>query len=1098
MKTNPTLFDTLNNLPNPEHYPTNVGNLDSKTGHLLRSDFDASTDFTIITGFSSLEFLVSFFSKPNLENKHNIRVVLGNEPIYRELRREMPFTSLPQEITDYWLHQNIAANFCWPVLNLIEQIQQGRVEFRLLDGLHAKIYVGEDSAMLGSSNFSQSGLYLQSEANIRAKRTETPSDFEAFRAIAHYYYDKAQNANDFILDLLQKLIQLVTWREALARAIGELLEGDIIRHDPRVAELFHNLTPSLWKVQEEAIGQALYILDNFGSVLIADPTGSGKTKLGAALHICLKNRVLLTGGLPADDNSLLVSPPQVLDNWADEFLHFRSEFNNMISQGSLSYGNDEGEQRLFRKIQNARVIFLDEAHNYLSKTSKRSERLQFNAADHLVLLTATPINRKFEDLFRLIEIMDIDNLDDEAIEQYERLYKLARKGERLSPSDKKYLQSYISQFLIRRTKRELNRRVNQNIEAHRLPNGRVCRYPEQLPATYSLDESQEDIAIAGKINQLANQLKGLIRLRKILLKAEDRQSPEIQTRHLNQRINAAKALSVYFIQATLRSSNAALIEHIEGTLAARKYVQALGYSLKNLKEDKNTGNMIQKLRDYQFSLPRHNLDIQLPPWLSDPTEYQKACQAEMTIYQEIAAQARKLSINREQKKARFLSTLLDKHSLILSFDRNIISLNLLERILKNEYPSSNVLLVTGKEKVNQRTAKKRFGLGSLEKRWIGLCSEVMSEGVNLQQASAVVLLDVPGVMRIAEQRIGRIDRMNSPHDTVEVYFPDDHPEFALRTDRKFFLTAQIVDDMIGGNVDLPEDMLDKWEVEVISGREIAEQYRMEHEKAAQSFEDGIQDAFQAVKDLVFSDQAILDPAIYDEIRQSKSTLTSLVHTSGASFVSSHSNWGFFCLRATAHHSPSWLFVDEASMSDPTPQKRVLKDLPQICERLRTHLQGVTDIREPAEIAKTQQIAERFFSALRDYEIESLPNKKRRAIHLLIDIIQYYLQKEKNNLERRELLRQLQKVLQPIDKAGPVVNYYLLAKKWIRLIQPYLLEAKKKVSRRHVIIHLGSMLKIFKKEPLPTAIFEKLSQGLSRIDPVEKRIAAYIIGVKKVD
>lgn len=1095
METIPTLFDTLHNLPDPEHYPTNIG-LDTKTGQLLRSDFDASTEFSIITGFSSLEFLVSFFSKANLSNKHLIRVVLGNEPIYRDLKREMAFKSLPQEITDYWLHQNIAANFCWPVLNLIEQIRAGRVEFRLLDGLHAKIYIGEHTAMLGSSNFSQSGLYLQNEANIRAVRTETPANFEAFRAIANHYYDKAQNANDFILELLQKLIRLVTWREALARAIGELLEGDIVRHDPRVAELFRKLDPPLWKVQEEAIGQALYILDNFGSVLIADPTGSGKTKLGAALHLCLKNRLLLTGGLPTDDNSLLVSPPQVLDNWADEFLHFGSEFNNMVSQGSLSRGNEEGDQRLSRKIQNARVIFLDEAHNYLSKTSKRSERLQFNVADHLILLTATPINRKFEDLFRLIEIMDIDNLDDEAIEHYERLHKLARKGERLSSGDKQHLQSYISQFLIRRTKRELNRRVNQNPQAHSLPNGRVCRYPEQIPATYTLNETEEDVAIASKINQLANQLKGLIRLRKIWLKTEEKQTPEIQNRHLHQRINAAKALSVYFIQATLRSSNAALVEHIEGTTAARKYVHNLGFPLKNLKEDKNTGNMVQKLKDYQSHLPEHNLDIQLPPWLSNPEEYQKACDTEITIYQEIATLARQLSLSRERHKAKFLFTLLNKHSLVLSFDRNIISLNLLERILKQEHPSSNVLLVTGGKKANQRAAKQYFGLGSTEKSCIGLCSEVMSEGVNLQQASAVVLLDVPGVMRIAEQRIGRIDRMNSPHDAVEVFFPDDHPEFALRTDRKFFLTAQIVDDMIGGNVDLPEEMLDKWEVEVISGREIADQYRIEHEKAAQSFEDGIQDAFQAVKDLVFSDQAILDQALYNEIRRSKSTLASLVHASGACFVSSHHNWGFFCLRATAHHSPSWLFVDEASMSDPILQKRVLKDLPRICERLRSHLQEVTDIQEPAEIAKTQPVAERFFKALREYEIESLPNKKRRAIHLLIQVIRYYLEKEKNDTERRELLRHLLQVLRPADKEGPVVNYYLLAKKWIRLIQPYLLEAKKKVARRHTLIHLGSMLKIFKKEPLPTAVFEKLYQGLARIDPVEKRISAYIIGVKR--
>lgn len=62
----------------------------------------------------------------------------------------------------------------------------------------------------------------------------------------------------------------------------------------------------------------------------------------------------------------------------------------------------------------------------------------------------------------------------------------------------------------------------------------------------------------------------------------------------------------------------------------------------------------------------------------------------------------------------------------------------------------------------------------------------MSEGLNLQQASAVVLLDMPSVIRIAEQRVGRVDRMNSPHEEIEVWWPDDSDAFSLKTDKKVF------------------------------------------------------------------------------------------------------------------------------------------------------------------------------------------------------------------------------------------------------------------------------------------------------------------------
>ena len=74
----------------------------------------------------------------------------------------------------------------------------------------------------------------------------------------------------------------------------------------------------------------------------------------------------------------------------------------------------------------------------------------------------------------------------------------------------------------------------------------------------------------------------------------------------------------------------------------------------------------------------------------------------------------------------------------------------------------------------------------------------------------------------------------------------------------------------------------------------------------------------------------------------------------------------------------------------------------------------------------------------------------------------------------------------------MVDYYLLAKNWIRVIRPFIAAEKKKSFR---IIHLGAMREVFKKNPLPTAVFDALLDGLSYIDPADKRVAAYIIGIK---
>lgn len=1082
------LFDHLNTLPSPEEYPTNIG---TKSLEFLKTSFAASSTFTIITGYSALDFLISFFSQFDLAKKQYICVVLGNEPLYRELNKKKTFTNLSQEIKDYWLEQNISANFCWPVLQLIEHIEKGLVSFKILDGLHAKIYIGEEDAMLGSSNFSRSGLTVQKEANVRVERATKPDAYMAFQAISQYYQTQAIDANESILRLLKQLLQLVTWKEALARAVGEVLEGDSIRHDPRVSELFHNLQPPLWPVQEEAIGQAMYVLDNFGSVLIADPTGSGKTKVGAALQLCIKNRVALSGGKPNDDNTLLISPPQVMENWQQEFVEMGSAFLNIISQGTLSHKKAGEKKHLATRVQNARNIILDEAHNYLSSKSNRSEQLYFNLADHLILLTATPINKQLEDIFRLIEIMGIDNLDDEAIKQYELLRKKAKRAKNLSEKDRELLGSYLSQFLVRRTKKELNRRVDEHPEGHRLPSGRLCRFPKQKPSIYSLHESEDDTTIAAEINDLAEKLRGIIRLRNIRLRPEERANEETEQRAIQTRLTSAKALTVYLIQALLRSSGAALIEHIEGTVAACRHLENKGLSMRGLKSDKETGNMISKLEDYQNALPDFDRMMPLPDWLTDQNLYQKACLEEIDIYRKMAELARRLSLKREEEKADFIHNLLDKHDLVLGFDRNVITLNLIHKILKKNHPSSEVLVVTGAEKANQAKLKDQFSLKSNAKRCIGLCSEVMSEGVNLQRASAVVMLDLPGVLRIAEQRIGRIDRMNSPHDSVEIYFPDDHPAFALKTDRKFFFTVRVVEGLIGGNVDVPDEMWEKWKVDTISGKEIAEQYAKAQDEAAQSFTDGIQDAFQPLREMVSGEDSLIEPELYQEIRRSKATLLSLVKT-GASFVASDRNWGFFCLRSSAEHSSVWVLIEELPSQKLIPDYKISRSLPEICSRLRSLLSGVEDISDLGEIKKIQRQVDRLFSALRQNEIESLPNKKKRAIHLLKDLITHYKSKEK----RMPGLDELHKTLSPSSDDDMAYDYYHLSRQWIKLIQPYIMEERKRMKQRSGhIVHLGTMKKKFKQTPLPDYIFEELLQSRVLVNPIEKRIAAYIIGVK---
>jgi len=50
-----------------------------------------------------------------------------------------------------------------------------------------------------------------------------------------------------------------------------------------------------------------------------------------------------------------------------------------------------------------------------------------------------------------------------------------------------------------------------------------------------------------------------------------------------------------------------------------------------------------------------------------------------------------------------------------------------------------------------------------------LSTDLLSEGVNLQDAEVVVHLDIPWTAARLEQRVGRLARMGSKHSTVTVY-----------------------------------------------------------------------------------------------------------------------------------------------------------------------------------------------------------------------------------------------------------------------------------------------------------------------------------------
>ncbi len=124
---------------------------------------------------------------------------------------------------------------------------------------------------------------------------------------------------------------------------------------------------------------------------------------------------------------------------------------------------------------------------------------------------------------------------------------------------------------------------------------------------------------------------------------------------------------------------------------------------------------------------------------------------------------------REREKAALLLKLIERHPLVLAFDRSPSTLADIRRHILAQDSNQEAVIPTGDPGSQRAKLLKDFRWVSSGRDLIGLCSDSLSEGVNLQQPSCMVHLDMPSVVRIAERRAGRVDRLNSPYASIEAW-----------------------------------------------------------------------------------------------------------------------------------------------------------------------------------------------------------------------------------------------------------------------------------------------------------------------------------------
>jgi superfamily II DNA or RNA helicase len=1057
--------------PSPQRFPHNEAG--STVDRAVVQELREATDILIVTGYASLEQVIRFLAaRPEApRGTREVRLLFGTEPFLPSPGKKFGGKPLRAEVRDYWLRRGISILLCEDVARAIERVQEGAVEVRIAPSsrrIHAKIYVSDRAASLGSSNFTEPGLRIQGEANVRFTPTEKARFTEA-RQLAEGFWLQGEDYKDDFISLLEELLQWVTWQQALARACAALLEGDWAqRYLP--AEHLRQLRPPLWPHQVRGIVQALWIVENVGSALVADATGSGKTRMGAWLVRAVYDRCVRatqTFPFPA-----VISPPQVRDEWRRVLDETRLGWD-VRSHGPLSNPKAVDHEAVLRAVAETDLLAVDEAHNFFN-ASQRTRRLVGHYADNAILFTATPINKGTSDLLALVDLLGADNLSERCLD----LVAKFRRRRALLPearSEVAALREEIRKFCVRRTRRELNEIADASKEHYRLPNQRHARYPAHRANFYECPATREDLELARQIDQRAAQLLGISRIGKTLEVPLGLNLPD--DRYLSQVRASARALARYHVLKCMRSSRAALLEHLLGTAHAIEVERSLGAGAKR----SHTGNVIASVERLAGQVPEWKLKAERAShetWLWDPAAHREACEREVRLYGEIAALAERISPEREDRKLRHLQRLLERHEMVLAFDSHVLTLALFDHRLREAGVNAVVFIGAGGTKAKRR-AKELLGPHSAGRRLIALCSDAFSEGLNLQGASTVVHLDTPTVIRTAEQRAGRVDRMDSRHDVVEVWWPKDPPEFAPRRADRIRERHEMVKELIGANLQLPreEDLADERPLEIEA---VAREASIE--VASESAEE-LYDAFRPVRALIGRD-GLVSEETYQEVRDTKAQIIACV-----GLLKSPTPWAFLAVGGLDRAAPRWLFFD-APMSAPR------FDLSDVAAALRARLASGAEARQ--RDARAGALIRQFVERLRGLEQEFLPPRRKRALQLLEHCLETWTEDASRKIQRERVrsLRSLRSFLFPgLEQMGePFADPRSVADAWLRILRPRIRDALASRTRRRRPWRLDDLEPLLQTDPVPLEELTATLGAVPLIEPIERRVVAMIVGV----
>lgn len=375
-----------------------------KVQRYLHDWCDIANSFDVATAYFEIGALLTLDGK--WQQLEKLRILMGDEV---SKRTKKAFEAGLAQIT-FWLDDSIEAakeedDFLSGVPAIVEAIKSGKIQARVYrkKKFHAKAYITHAkldvvgaAALVGSSNFTYPGLHENVELNIQLRR-----EIEALQEWYERHWEEAEDVTPEILRVIERHTREYTPFEVYARAMAAYFRS----HELTVSEwekTKSKMYPVLDQYQREGYHVLMQIARRYNGGLLCDGIGLGKTFIG----LMVIERLLFDRKRVA----LFVPKAARQDVWEVKLRRYLPEVRGRFSNLAIYNHTDllrtgEYPELMQEVADKVDAVVIDEAHHFRNTSSLRARELfEMTEDKQLFLLTATPINNTLYDLMHLIEL----------------------------------------------------------------------------------------------------------------------------------------------------------------------------------------------------------------------------------------------------------------------------------------------------------------------------------------------------------------------------------------------------------------------------------------------------------------------------------------------------------------------------------------------------------------------------------------------------------------------------------------------------------------------------------------------------------------------